>query len=350
MPNLDGGHYFLTTLIPVRLEPLQRDDGSFAAPSQVLREALATLPTAQQSPACIAAGFDSPFSRCTRTHFVRAALIDQPMFNGRDGGNALLQGLRKVNLLAHQPVDHLSCPFLLFTADFDAQPGEADGGFASWAEGLWQRTAPELRAVFSPCLGFDAVLDGPGFAAWLRRCQIDTTMSFNDYYTPMPDLHGYTLKGVGAGLVAGTLALSALAGGALVALGASLGWLVLAVPLAAIVSIAVAAALLWHKGSQPFPAGADADLPSVLKALYVQQRFALLAEDLQGADAATVHARFGTFAAQVRPDDTAAPTQRPGVIRSDGIDLPVHHLANGVANSLSSRAADLPTLARGATA
>jgi hypothetical protein len=67
-------------------------------------------------------------------------------------------------------------------------------------------------------------------------------------------------------------------------------------------------------------------LPSVLKSLHVQQRFALLAAELQGADAATLHARFGQFLEQVRPEDTAAPTQPPGVIRSDGIRL-VNHKA-----------------------
>ena len=136
MANVDGGHYFLTTLIPLRLEPVARDDGSVTSPSHLLRETLATLPTAQQSPCCVAAGFESPFSRCTRTHFLRMVVIDQPMYNGRDAGNSLVQGLRNVNLLAHQPVDNLSCPYLMFCADFDARADEPDGGLRSWAEGL----------------------------------------------------------------------------------------------------------------------------------------------------------------------------------------------------------------------
>ena len=57
--------------------------------------------------ACAAAGFNSPFARCSRTHVVRAALISQPIFNGRDGGDAMLQGVRSVNLLSHQSVDRL---------------------------------------------------------------------------------------------------------------------------------------------------------------------------------------------------------------------------------------------------
>lgn len=324
MADIDGGHYFLTTLIPLKLEPVRRDDGSITSPSHVLREVLATLPTAQQSPACVAAGFASPFSRCTRTHFVRAVVIDQPMYNGRDGGDALVQGLRNVNLLAHEPVDNLSRPYLMFCVDFDVRPDEPDGGLASWAEDLWTRLEPELRAVFASCLGFDKVADGPAFAAWLKRCQIETTMSFNDYYVPMPDLHGYTPKDLKTRFAIGTAGLMALAAWALVSLACSLWWLLAALPVAALLSVAGILWLLWRKGSQPFPTGANTDLPSVLKSLYVQQRFALLAAELQGADATSIHARFGQFVDQVRPDDTARPTQPPGVIRSDGIQLVTH--------------------------
>jgi len=324
MANIDGGHYFLTTLIPLKLEPVPRDDGSFTSPSHILREVLATLPTAQQSPACVAAGFESPFSRCTRTHFVRAVVIDQPMYNGRDGGDALVQGLRNVNLLVHEPVDNLSRPYLMFCADLDARPDEADGGLSSWATGLWARMEPELRAVFGSCLGFDEIRDGTGFASWLVRCQIETTMSFNDYYVPMPDLHGYTLKDLTTWLAIGTFGLTALVGWVLVSLGCSAWWLAGALPVALLISLVGVLWLLWAKGSKPFPAGANTDLPSVLKSLHVQQRFALLATELQGADPARLHARFGRFLDQVRPDDTAAPTQPPGVIRSDGIQLVTH--------------------------
>ena len=100
--------------------------------------------------------------------------------------------------------------------------------------------------------------------------------------------------------------------------------MLLAVPAALVISLAAGLAVLWHKGSQPFPTGANTDLPSILKALHVQQRFALLAAELQGADAATLHRRFGEFVQQVQPAQVSAPTQAPGVIRSDGVELVRH--------------------------
>ncbi len=326
MANIDGGHYFLTTLIPLNVDPQRGADGSFTSPSHVLREALATLPTAQQSPACVEAGFNSPFARCARTHFVRAVLITQPMFNGRDGGNALLQGFRKINLLAHEPVDRLSRPYLMFNADFDARADERDGGLASWAAGLWARAEPELRAVFASCLGFGQVTDAAGFAGWLKRCQIDTTMSFNDYSVPTVDLHGYTVHDLVVRFAACAVLLSALVIALVIGASLSLWWLLALVPVALVASGLAVLRLLWVRGSRPFPTGANTDLPSVLKSLHVQQRFALFAADVQGQDAATLHARFGGFLADVRPGDLDAPTQPSGVIRSDGTP-PVAHRA-----------------------
>ncbi len=324
MANLDGGHYFLSTLIPLRTDPLVRPDGSFTVPSHLLREVLSSLPTARQSPATALSLLNSPFARCVRTHFVRAVVIDQPMYNGRDGGDALAQALRKTNLLQAGPVDRLKCPYLMFNADFDARQDEADGGLLSWASGLWASAEPELRAVFSSCLAFDQVVDGATFGHWLKRCQIETTMSFNDYYEPMPDLHGYTLPGVGRAIGAVAVLGAAVAAWGVMAAQASWWWMVLWVPVALLAGLAVAALALWRKGSQPFPAGAGTDLPAVLKALHLQQHFALLVAELQGADEATVHRRFAEFLRQLQPDNLAAPTQAPGVIRSDGVALVTH--------------------------
>jgi len=100
---------------------------------------------------------------------------------------------------------------------------------------------------------------------------------------------------VGKGIAVATGVLTVLAAGVLLALQHSLGWLLLAAPLAGVLAVLGWLAVLWQIGSQPYPTGAGTDLPAVLKALHVQQRFALLAAELQGADASTVHARFGDF-------------------------------------------------------
>lgn len=62
------------------------------------------------------------------------------------------------------------------------------------------------------------------------------------------------------------------------------------------------------------PPGDYADLPSVLKSLYLQQHFADFAVESQGKDPASLHADFGAFLARHKPDYKMAPSQRPGVI------------------------------------
>ncbi|MGL6042319.1 MAG: hypothetical protein ACRC1J_00175, partial [Sandaracinobacteroides sp.] len=206
MPTIDGGHIFLTCLAPVKLGETAHPGGHTTSHSHLLREELANLPTAAQSPVSVHTDLASPFSRCTRTHFLRMFVIDQPMFNGRDPADPLLNAAMRVNPLVHQPFDVLGRPWLALSADIDrrpanpdeAHPGEAhpDEGIASWAEGMWGHSEAEMRAIFSHCHGFDDVHSAAGFAAYLKRCQVDTTMSFNDYWPGRPPLKGLALKGL----------------------------------------------------------------------------------------------------------------------------------------------------------
>ena len=43
----------------------------------------------------------------------------------------------------------------------------------------------ELREIFTHCEGFDGVNDEVSFAKYIARCQIETTMPFNDYYVDL---------------------------------------------------------------------------------------------------------------------------------------------------------------------
>ena len=67
------------------------------------------------------------------------------------------------------------------------------------------------------------------------------------------------------------------------------------------------------KARVSFPRGAQ--LPDVLKSLYLQQRFLDFVIANQGAEPAVLHAAFGRFVAEHAPGDEAAPTQPPGIIR-----------------------------------
>ena len=316
MPNIDGGHYFLTLLAPVKTGEPVTDGGVVTTHGNLLREELANLPTAMQSPVSIDTGLISPFAQCRRTHFLRLFVIDQPMFNGRDPVDPLWNIVKKRDPLVHQPFDTLSRPWLVLAADFDLRTDEADKGLRSWAEALWTRTEAEMRAIFTHCHGFEEVDSAARFADYVARCQVETTMSFNDYWPGRPPLKGLSLNGL--------LWRALLPAAALGVLALVLGWGWWALPaalLGLVAGIGLVLRLLWTKGKAAFPPAPDSDLPSVLKALHVQQRFAYFAESVQGQDAAALHASFAAFLQMVQPSDVSHPTQPPGVIRSDGVML-----------------------------
>jgi hypothetical protein len=319
MPNFDTGTLFYTGFFPVDLRPTRRTDQSITSHSHLLREVLASLPNYSQEDR---AALPSPFSRDGRTHFARLAIIDDPAFEGRVSGDALLDAARGINPSVHQPVDHLSRSWLIFVADADA----AEAGDACrdiWARGLWDVMEPELRAIFRHCLGFRKVETGEAFAAYLAKGQIETTMSFHDYWIDPPNLPDLTMNRIKA-----TIILPALLGALAVAWWRWWPWHwphwpfdwwgILLVLLGALLGLAIGIWLIIKtissRGAKAWPAGKDADLPSVLKSLHVQREFSKFAIANQVAAPDELHAAFGRFIDEVRPADLESPTQKAGVV------------------------------------
>ena len=267
MPTLDGGHVFLTVLAPVRRTPFRRLDGTLTSPEIALREALAILPTARQSAVCETGPCDSPFSRNTRNHFVRMAVISNAAFNGRDATDAIRNALPGGGDPAiPKPSDSLASPYLMLAIDIDA--GDAPRtAQTTYLESLWRTMQPELHDLFRHCVGFDAVKDGAGFCAWIGRCQIETSMPFNDYWASPPASRPLGLLRKIWGLVFGVT----------------------------------------------FPAAPGGDLSTVLKALYLQRQFIPFATLNQGVSDDDLYQRFGAFVAAFDPAGPT-PTQAPGVL------------------------------------
>lgn len=319
MPNLDSGHYFFSALVPVWNEGIVAHQTPGApkpiksSPIHMVREALETLPTALQSHATEEIGINSPFSRSLRTHFARFAIIDQPYYNGRDPENTLLEAIGGVNLLEPQPHDQITCPYIIVSIDFDPSTPDAKDEPRAYLEELWTLMPKELTAVFQYCYGFDTVKNAATFADFMIACQIETTMSYNDYYTGAPPLKSasYAIV-IGAPLVGLVLPLAlhfALQwwGGWLTALLALLG------PILGVVVDYVY--LMWF-GNRPFPGNPDATLPHVLKGLYLHQAFVRFAADHQGDTQEERGAAFRKFIETHRPADLTCPTQPPGVVRA----------------------------------
>ncbi|HEX8525614.1 AtpZ/AtpI family protein [Allosphingosinicella sp.] len=313
MPTFDGGHYFFTGLFPVKLKAECRPNGSWTAPSHILREALATLPNASEYGRPDVRR--SPFARCRSTHFARLAVIDDTAFNGRETADAILQAVQGVDLLAHDPVDHLRQPWLIFVVDFDSPDG-SDASRDEWARGLWDVMEPELRAVFANCCEFDSVTDGASFARYLARGQIETHLPFNDYWIDPPTIPAL---GVGRMLAQAGIVLALVLGGAwLIDREWGGGWMLWTAAVLIGIALALYAVyrLILSRGERSWPAAPNSDLKSILKSVYVQQHFTRFAIAQQGASPEALHEAFGRFLAETQPANLEAPTQAAGAVRS----------------------------------
>lgn len=308
MPNFDAGHYFLTVLAPIRTDSILIGEQSHSHP-HLIRDVLARMPTGERTAVSRGNAVDNPFARTTRTHFARFVVLDDVVFNGRVSGDSLVALLRGTNPLTPQKADTLSTPFLIFCADFDAPSGD-DSALRDYAAVLWQSMEIELTAVFQHCVGFDNIRTAGDFHNYIKRCQIETTMPFNDYWSTPPALtaFSYIPYAVAAGVALIVLVLGLFGG----------GWLFWLGLLALIIVIVVGVKALIDKAQQPFPTspppGPGSDLPTVLKALSVQREFTAFAIAAQSQDDQALHVAFGEFLASTKPNDFSTATQPPGVI------------------------------------
>ncbi len=310
MPNFDGGHYFLTAILPINNQGVFEHAGIVSSPVNLVRDALEGLPTALQSPASEEIGVQSPFARSLRNHFARLFVLNQPHFNGRDPTDSILATIERTDPLTPEPADRLACPYLVFAVDFDPVLDPAQEPRA-YLEELWGVAAAELGSVFRYCYGFDEQGDAAAFASFVIRGQVETTMPFNDYWTTPPPL-----PGLPPWLLAGPPLLAVVIGGLSVVFGGWPWWGGALLGLALLISaVWVDYALVMAAGAKPFPTAPNSTLREVLKALYLQQAFARFAAQHQGDGAGALRAAFAEFVARARPGESAGPTQPPGVVR-----------------------------------
>ena len=308
MPNFDSGQYFLTALAPVNNTGIIDASGFLTSPVHALRETLQLLPTALQTPETEAPRQNSPFSRNTRTHFARFFIIDDVNFNGRPPVDTIVGTIAKANVATPGPVDQLTCPWLVFVADFD--PDLSRDEPRAYLEAIWA-DMPELKDIFGHCHGFEQVQNAADFASYILRCQVETTMPFHDYWSV-----DRTIPTMPAWQLAAPFAIAALA--VAFAFGAAL-WspLPLLLALAFIILAGAAGAIFWllKQGEVPFPAAPRARLPDVLKALYLQQVAGRFVVENQGKAPEALYEAFGLFLNDHKPGETSGPTQPAGVVK-----------------------------------
>jgi hypothetical protein len=310
--SFDGGHCFLTVLLPIKTEEVVGKDGLRSSPVHMVRDALAVLPTAHQSPATMDIKASSPFATSSRTHFARFVVIDDVMFNGRAPADAIFD---QSDRLIPNPVDQLNCPYLLLSLDLDARDEE---DLRVYLHAMWREMRTDLAPVLINCFGYETAAASPQkFADYIVDHAVDTTMPFNDYWPGVPPLPAPSWgKIVGIPVVI-LAAVFALLWFGIDAMAPTMPRLLLGLwaGLPAIAAALYAAyRVLMALGQTPFPAAPNSDLASILKALFLQREFIGFAIAQQGASAEALHAAFGTFLAAVQVNNRDEPTQMPGTI------------------------------------
>jgi len=326
MPNRDGGHYFFSALLPVLEGPAcQGSDSPQAGLShvQALREILAALPRGEQEDP----SRPLPFSRESRTHFARLLVIDSLPFNGRQPRDVLRAALRGRDPLAPEPIDRLPFAYLGLFLEFDA--ADARRRTLEWyLRDLWRSMPQELSALMDHCRGFDRRPEQQeqSFVDLVQLGQIETTMPYHDYrllpepelwpgaVLPAPRLAQALRPVLALALVLVILLLALILRSAL-----PLGWGLLVALLGGAGLLLLARQRLLTRAFQPFAAGPRDDLPSVLKALYLQRQFIRFMVEQQGAAPGDLRRAFARFLVEHRPADRSAPTQAAGVMPTSSL-------------------------------
>ena len=332
MPNFDTGHYFLTVLAPIKKGMMVNNDGEKVSFVQNLHDILQTLPRSLQSPITQNNNINSPFVREKTTHFCRFTIIDDVVFNGRDKSNILIRSLEKINPITPQHVDGLKNQYVMFAVDFDAimnigdplpktlNTQEQNNVRDAYAKRLWQELETDIQNIYSNCVGFEKVKNADDFAQYIANCQIETTMSFNDYWISPPTLHKLPIVKlfilVGLPLITSIISFLFWIFGVthLPFLHWSSGWSsILATMITVIVLYIIYRYIVWN-GNRPMPPGKYADLRSVLKSLYIQQNFKQFAINAQSMNKDDLYHHFGKFLQQHQLYEKDSPTQHPGLI------------------------------------
>ena len=69
--------------------------------------------------------------------------------------------------------EHLQSKYLVFETNFD-------GDLDTYLTRMARETPEEVHAVWKHCVGYPGVQDAAAFAAYMKKCQIETTYFFAD--------------------------------------------------------------------------------------------------------------------------------------------------------------------------
>jgi hypothetical protein len=98
----------------------------------------------------------SPFAKVSGTHICRLVVMDDVVFVGHPAKE-----------------EHLRSKYLIFNSNLY-------GGLDAYLEEMARKIPEVVNAIWSHCVGYPGVDDPLAFAAYMKKCQIETTFFFAD--------------------------------------------------------------------------------------------------------------------------------------------------------------------------
>ncbi|WP_430461193.1 hypothetical protein ACQUQU_18500 [Thalassolituus sp. LLYu03] len=141
MANTFGQSYGLTTLCPL----INGTDGHSAF-DKLTRHHIQRL----------AEDEGSPFTKVPNTYFARLFILNDVFFQQ---GNSVAR-------------DHLKSKYLVFTSNFH-------GDLDTYLRGMWNNAEADVRAIWQYAVAFDKVQSADDFVAYIKKCQLTTSLFFN---------------------------------------------------------------------------------------------------------------------------------------------------------------------------
>jgi hypothetical protein len=121
---------------------------------------------------------NSPMAEVPDTYFCRYFVLDDVYIQSLPGNDLfgtladfVSIGSDKARIDALPKADHLQSKYLVFYCNYY-------GDLDRYLRGMWNAIDKDLSAIWKYCYGFDKVT-GPGeFAAYMRKCKLDMSLSF----------------------------------------------------------------------------------------------------------------------------------------------------------------------------
>lgn len=167
--NVSGNAYALTVMSPIK-NIVTPDEIAYA---DVIRDRLQNW------------NFEvnSPMARVPQTYLCRFFVLDDVYTESLPSGCApdpLSDFLPVVpDVMRRKTVpkeDHLKNRYLIFSCNFH---GGASADLDGYLTGMWEAISDRISEIWGYCYGFEAVHDAASFVAYMKRCQLTTSLFFN---------------------------------------------------------------------------------------------------------------------------------------------------------------------------